>query len=127
MVALVAVLLLSGCGEKSSGSKGKDKNRTPEVSINYENYTTQAVDRKLADCIETWQVAEVLGCEESDLEVIVPKDSMVDYFVMGVPENPPENPIHLQIFDINQMLKCLSINHHCYQCLLMVQLFLLSN
>ena len=101
-VALAAVLLLSGCGEKHSGSKGKDKDRTPEVSINYENYTTQAVDRKLADCIETWQVAEALGCEETDLEVIVPKDSMVDYFVIGDTENPPENPVHLQLLMENK-------------------------
>ena len=101
-VVLAAVLLLSGCGEERSGSKGKDKDDTPKASINYENYTTQAVDRKLADCIETRQVAEVLGCAEADLEVIVPKDSMVDYFVIKDKENPPENPLHLQLLMENK-------------------------
>lgn len=59
---LAAVLLLTGCGKAGNGSDSKkDSNKTTGATVNYEDYVTPVVDRKIKDCISVDEINELLG------------------------------------------------------------------
>lgn len=62
LVMLAAVLLLTACGKKGGSSKDSDKKGgTTGASINYEDYITPVVDRKITDCISVEQINGLLS------------------------------------------------------------------
>ena len=76
LVLLAAVVLLTACGKKGGSSKDSDKKGgTTGASINYEDYITPVVDRKITDCISVEQINRLFD------ELLLPYDMI-------------ENPYH---------------------------------
>ncbi len=77
LVALSAVLLLTACGKSGGGSKGDKGNTTTGATINYEDYITPVVDRRISDCVDEEQMIALLGYEVRILGTYT--DSTISY------------------------------------------------
>lgn len=80
---LAAVLLLTGCGKAGNGADSKkDSNKTTGATVNYEDYVTPVVDRKIKDCITVDEINALfdeLGLSYNMVEDPYPTDSTVKY------------------------------------------------
>ena len=60
-VAVAAVMLLSACGKKEENHSQNATTTTTGATINYEDYITPVVDRKMIDCISEEQINGLLA------------------------------------------------------------------
>ena len=72
---MAATLLLTGCG--GGGDKSNHTKKT-NATINYEDYVTPVVDRKVTDCISIQQINAAISYE--NMTETTATDSRADYY-----------------------------------------------